>query len=83
MSVLPSTTDIVRRPRFVRFVPTGDPCSAPKNVVIRRPRGDDEQVRRNGEAERLRSLRLITNSNFVGRTTGRSAGLAPLRIWST
>jgi hypothetical protein len=28
-------------------------------------------------------LRLITNSNFVGCWTGRSAGLAPLRIIST
>ena len=28
-------------------------------------------------------LRLITNSNFVGCSTGRSAGLAPLRILST
>src|SRR4029450_8668463 len=28
-------------------------------------------------------LRLITSSNFVGRSTGRSAGLAPLRILST
>ena len=26
-------------------------------------------------------LRLITNSNLVGCRTGRSAGLAPLRIW--
>jgi hypothetical protein len=28
-------------------------------------------------------LRLITNSNLVGCSTGRSAGLAPLRIRST
>src|SRR4029453_11529118 len=28
-------------------------------------------------------LRLITNSHFVGCSTGRSAGLAPLRILST
>src|SRR5262249_18439386 len=28
-------------------------------------------------------LRLITSSNFVGRSTGRSAGLAPLKILST
>src|SRR5207249_7667140 len=28
-------------------------------------------------------LRLITNSNFVGCSTGRSAGFAPLRILST
>src|SRR6266545_489265 len=31
----------------------------------------------------LAVLRLITNSNFVGRSTGRSAGLVPLRILST
>ena len=28
-------------------------------------------------------LRLMTNSNFVGCSTGKSAGLAPLRILST
>ncbi len=28
-------------------------------------------------------FRLITNSNFVGCSTGKSAGLAPLRILST
>src|SRR5437870_4044575 len=31
----------------------------------------------------LAVLRLITNSNFIGCSTGRSAGLAPLRILST
>src|SRR5262249_48649731 len=31
----------------------------------------------------LAVFRLITNSNFVGCSTGRSAGLAPLRILST
>jgi hypothetical protein len=31
----------------------------------------------------LAVLRLITNSNFVGCSTGRSAGFAPLRILST
>jgi hypothetical protein len=31
----------------------------------------------------LAVLRLITNSNFVGCSTGSSAGLAPLRILST
>ena len=29
------------------------------------------------------ALRLITSSNFVGCSTGRSVGLAPLRILST
>ena len=28
-------------------------------------------------------LRLITSSNFIGRSTGRSAGFVPLRILST
>ena len=31
----------------------------------------------------LAVLRLMTSSNFVGCSTGRSAGLAPLRILST
>src|SRR5215475_9201290 len=31
----------------------------------------------------LAVLRLITNSNFVGCSTGRSAGLAPFKILST
>ena len=31
----------------------------------------------------LAVFKLITNSNFVGCSTGRSAGLAPLRILST
>src|SRR5262249_40958379 len=31
----------------------------------------------------LAAFRLITNSNFFGCSTGRSAGLAPLRILST
>jgi len=30
--------------------------------------------------QRLSCLRLMTNSNFVGWTTGRSAGFSPLRI---
>src|SRR5262249_23230308 len=32
---------------------------------------------------RLAALRLIINSNFIGCSTGRSAGLRPLRILST
>jgi hypothetical protein len=37
-----------------------------------------------GGTSRLRALavrRLMTSSNLVGCTTGRSAGFAPLRIW--
>ena len=42
--------------------------------------GAGEQRRRHGEAEHLGSLWLMTSSNFVDCTTGRSAGLAPLRM---
>jgi hypothetical protein len=41
-----------------------------------------DQPRRDFEAERLAVLRLIIRSNFCGDTTGRSSGLAPLRIRS-
>ena len=42
--------------------------------------GAGEQRRRHVEAERLGGRRLITNSNLVACTTGKSAGLAPLRM---
>ena len=45
--------------------------------------GPGEQGRRHGEAERLGGLQLITSSNLVGCSTGRSEGLVPLRILST
>ena len=48
--------------------------------ITRSPRRRGEQRRRHVEAKRLAVLRLIINSYFVGCTTGRSAGLAPLRI---
>jgi hypothetical protein len=43
--------------------------------------GEREHFVGNGKAERLRVFRLITNSNRVDCSTGRSAGLAPLRIF--
>jgi hypothetical protein len=42
--------------------------------------GAREQRRRHGGAECVRGLRLMTNSNLVGCWTGKSVGLAPLRI---
>jgi hypothetical protein len=44
-----------------------------------RARSDSGMVR----PRALAVLRLITSSNLVGCSTGRSAGLAPLRILST
>ena len=42
--------------------------------------GNGEQRRRHGEAEHPGGRGLMTNSNLFGCTTGRSAGLAPLRM---
>ena len=41
-----------------------------------------QQGVRNRKPERLAVLRLITNSNLVACSTGRSDGFAPRRIWS-
>ena len=43
----------------------------------------EEERSGDGEAEAWAVLRLMTSSNFVGCSTGRSAGLAPFRILST
>ena len=45
--------------------------------------GAGEQGRWHFEAERLAVLILMTNSNLVDCMTGRSAGLAPLRMRPT
>jgi len=45
-----------------------------KRVLKQRPRGIDRP-------SAFAALRLITSSNFVGCSTGRSAGFAPLRIF--
>ena len=46
--------------------------------------GDGEQLGGNFEAERLGGLEIDhVSSNFVGCSTGKSAGLAPLNILST
>ena len=83
-----------RRSRHVRFAPIASEPSHRSNstrcakthavrqtAFIRSPR----RRRRIGQAARRgrvpsRCFRLITNSNLVACTTGRSAGLAPLRM---
>jgi hypothetical protein len=45
--------------------------------------GAGEQRWRQREADRLRGLRLMTNSNVVGCSMGKFAGCAPLKILST
>src|SRR5437764_4413888 len=68
----------------VRFVPKADilRCSKKRFYSISssaRVSSDGGTVRPSAFA----ALRLIVNSNLVGCCTGRSAGLAPLKIWST
>jgi hypothetical protein len=45
--------------------------------------GPREHRLRDRQAQRLGRLHLMTNSNFVGCSTRRSAGFAPLRILCT
>ena len=81
MSALPPKADIGTQPRDVCFVPKADILRCGKerrysitsSAMATRPGG---KVRPSAFAV----LRLITNSNLFGCTTGRSAGLAPLRI---
>src|SRR5262249_13344009 len=68
----------------VRFGPKADSCDAANNdrysiTSSARVSSDGGTVRPSAFAV----LRLIVNSNLVGCCTGRSAGLAPLKIWST
>ena len=45
--------------------------------------GAGEQRRRHRDPERFGGLEFTMKSNLVGCSTGKSAGLAPLRILST
>ena len=47
------------------------------------PARPGEHLRRNRQADLLRGFRLITNSDFVGCSTGVSAGFVPFRILPT
>ena len=74
--------DIGTQLRHVRYGPEADSCSATRRYSIAssaRARNEGGTVRPSAFAV----LRLITSSNLVGCSTGRSAGLVPLRILST
>src|SRR5262249_11975515 len=71
-------------------------AAAPQERRVQRPGGEAVRAAhpttstaraRSGGAssrpERLAGLRVITSSNLVGCSTGRSTGLAPFRILST
>src|SRR5215472_1759902 len=87
MSALPPKADMDRHGHDVRFVPKADSCTAAKtdrfdhdsitsSARVRIPGGTVMPIA-------LAVLRLTRSSNFVGCSTGRSVGFAPLRILST
>ncbi len=77
MSVVPSTTAVMCPPAMCP-----KPTHAHSKIVSLFDHlvGGSKQRWRNSQAECLCCFRLMTNSNFVGCTTGRSAGFSPLRI---
>jgi hypothetical protein len=84
MSALPPKADIRQRDCDVRFVPKADivRCGEIRRYSITssaRASRVDGMV----NSSALAVVRLISNSNFVGNSIGRSPGLAPLRILST
>jgi hypothetical protein len=73
MSAIARTADIVRRDQRVRKVPVTDSIASLFDHLV----GACERRGRHCEVERPA---LMTNSNLVDCTTGRSAGFAPLRM---
>ncbi len=68
----------------VRYVPIADSCTAANTnrysiTLSARERNEGGTVRPSALAVFI----LIVSSNLVDACTGRSAGLVPLRIWST
>jgi hypothetical protein len=84
MSALPPKADIGTWSRNVCFVPKADivRCGEVRRYSITssaRASRVDGMV----NSSALAVVRLISSSNFVGNSIGRSPGLAPLRILST
>ena len=78
MSALPPIADMCTAPVHVRFGPKADIG----NYSI----ASSARASSVGGTVRLSALavfRLITSSNFVARSTGKSAGLVPFKILST
>jgi hypothetical protein len=92
-----STTDMTRSNRDVRSTLESRHSSAlsrcpfrANSGLMQRSKNDRYSITSSARADRVGGtsmpsafavLRLITNSNLVDCTIGRSAGLAPLRIW--
>ena len=68
------------RPRRGRAAQQGDELASPHSITSS---ARASSIGGTSRPSALAVFKLITNSNFVGCCTGRSAGLAPLRILST
>src|SRR6266404_2522118 len=82
-SALPPRTDIERPVRHVRFVPRRDSCAAANQhlySITSSARASSAGGMMTPSAFAV--FKLITRSNLVGCSTGRSAGFAPLNILS-
>src|SRR4030088_281830 len=76
MSALPSTAEIYQGDGHVRFVPEPDLCTAANSIA--HSITSSARARIVGGIVRpsdLEVFRLMTSWNFVGSSTGRSAGL--------
>ena len=71
--------------RSLSCFPPVNPKSAIENLKchLDDPVRSHQHVRRNRQADLLGRFQLMMNSNFVGCSTGRLAGLAPFKILST
>ena len=89
-----SLADILRCPDHVRFVPEADTCSALGDVrfVQTAAFGVPDSITSSALVSSADGIvmpsafadfRLITSSNLIGCSTGRSAGVAPRKILST
>ena len=81
MSALPPIADIVEHDRHVRFVPKADMQQRRRYSITWSASNciEDGTLRPNALAVFI----LMTSSNLVGCSTGRSAGFAPFSILST
>ena len=83
MSALARFADSSRTSREVGEVPLPDSCSAANRCYSMISSARTSSVGGILKPRALAALRLMTNSNLVACSIGRSAGLAPLRILST
>src|SRR5262249_30745810 len=70
--------------RHVRFGPKADSCTAALRTLFDHLVSSREQGRGHREPKRaLAALRLMTSSNLVGNSTGRSPGFSPFNMRAT